>query len=192
MGSPGRRTLSFLLVLVPMYLHGASLQEAGPAGQRKPFFERLRRLEEQFRRFQEVTLTHLQGIASNYNVSQDMDARFQSLAEESQAVALTVSRSQATIQGDLAHLKTWVRKTQRQSRKFAAWVLCSRSRMPPLRTWSSSTPASSRPYELCPSAAGSAYPLAAWAPSCPTPPKRMTTSWYCTAEAHWPPGPSIL
>lgn len=64
-----------------------------------------------------MTLTHLQGIANNYNVSCDIDARLQSLAEESQAVALTVNRSQAAIQGDLAHLKTWVRKTQRRSRK---------------------------------------------------------------------------
>lgn len=47
MGCPGGTALSFLLVFVPVYLHGAWSQEAGPAGQRKPFFERLRRLEEQ-------------------------------------------------------------------------------------------------------------------------------------------------
>lgn len=47
MGFPGRTTLSFLLIFVPLYLHGALSQEAGPMGQRKPFFERLRRLEEQ-------------------------------------------------------------------------------------------------------------------------------------------------
>ncbi|KAG3258903.1 pentraxin-4 [Ictidomys tridecemlineatus] len=117
MGWTGRMTLSLLLILVSMYLHGASLQKAGSAGQRKPFFERLRRLEEQFRRFQEVTLTQLQGIANNYNMSYDIDAQLHSLAEESQAVALTVNRSQAAIQGDLAHLKAWVRKTQHRSRK---------------------------------------------------------------------------
>ncbi|XP_036163669.1 pentraxin-4 [Myotis myotis] len=123
MGCPGRTTLSFLLIFVSVYLHGALLQEAGPTGQRKPFFERLRRLEEQFRRFQEVTLTHLQAIASNYNLSYNIDARFQSLAQESQALALAVNQSQATVQGDLGHLKTWIRKTQRRSRKVDSRLL---------------------------------------------------------------------
>ncbi|XP_066236097.1 pentraxin-4 [Saccopteryx leptura] len=117
MGCPGRKTLSFFLIFVPVYLHGALTQEAGPTRQRKPFFERLHRLEEQFRRFQEVTLTHLQAIASNYNLSYNIDARFQNLAQESQALALAVNQSQATVQADLGHLKTWVRKTQRRSRK---------------------------------------------------------------------------
>ncbi|KAM6166351.1 pentraxin-4 [Erethizon dorsatum] len=120
MGRPGRRTLPFLLVFVPIYLHGASLQEGSPVGQRKPFFERLRRLEEQFQRFQEVTLTHLQGIANNYNVSYNVDVRFQRLTEESRAVALAVNRSQAAVQVDLAHLKTWMRKTKHQGRKVDA------------------------------------------------------------------------
>lgn len=46
MGCPRRKALSVLLILVPVYLHGASSQRASPAGQRKPCFERLRRLEE--------------------------------------------------------------------------------------------------------------------------------------------------
>ncbi|ELK30124.1 Pentraxin-4 [Myotis davidii] len=77
----------------------------------------------QFRRFQEVTLTHLQAIASNYNLSYNIDARFQSLAQESQALALAVNQSQATVQGDLGHLKTWIRKTQRRSRKVDSRLL---------------------------------------------------------------------
>lgn len=61
----------------------------------------------QFRSFQEVTLTHLQAIASNYNLSYNIDARFRSLAQESQAMALAVNQSQAAVQSDLGHLKTW-------------------------------------------------------------------------------------
>ncbi|XP_021522908.1 pentraxin-4 [Aotus nancymaae] len=117
MGCLWRKTLSFFLVFVHIYLHGASSQEAAPAGPRKPFFERLRRLEEQFRRFQEVTLTHLQSIASNYNVSYNVDIRFRSLAEESQAVAQAVNRSQAAVQEELAQLRAWVRKAWRRGRK---------------------------------------------------------------------------
>uniref|UniRef100_A0A2K5NK29 Pentraxin 4 n=1 Tax=Cercocebus atys TaxID=9531 RepID=A0A2K5NK29_CERAT len=118
MGCLWRKTLSFFLVFVTVYLHEASSQEAAPAGPRKPFFERLRRLEEQFRRFQAVTLTHLQSVASNYNVSYNVDVRFRSLAEESQAVAQAVNQSQAVVQGELVQLKAWVRKLQRRSRKI--------------------------------------------------------------------------
>ncbi|XP_003790946.1 pentraxin-4 [Otolemur garnettii] len=120
MGCSGRKTLSFFLIFVLVYLHGALSQEANPAGPRKPLFERLRRLEEQFRRFQEVTLTHLQGIANNYNVSYNIDIRFQSLAEESQAMALVINQTKAAVQRELAHLKAWVRKIQRRSRKTEA------------------------------------------------------------------------
>ncbi|XP_053413500.1 pentraxin-4 [Nycticebus coucang] len=120
MSCSGRKTLFFFLIFVPVYLHGALSQEASPAGPRKPLFERLRRLEEQFRRFQEVTLTHLQGIASNYNISYNIDIRFQSLAEESQAMALAINQTKAAVQHELAHLKAWVRKIQRRSRKADA------------------------------------------------------------------------
>lgn len=67
-----------------------------------------------------MTLTHLQDIASNYNVYYNVDARFQSLVEESQAIALAANRSQVAIQKDVAHLKTWLRKIQRRSQKVDA------------------------------------------------------------------------
>uniref|UniRef100_A0A452RDE0 Pentraxin 4 n=1 Tax=Ursus americanus TaxID=9643 RepID=A0A452RDE0_URSAM len=125
MGCPRRKALSVLLILVPVYLHGASSQRASPAGQRKPCFERLRRLEERinFWRFQEVTSTHLRDLASSYNLSYSIDAWFQSLARETQAVALAMNHSQATVQGDLSHLKTWMQKTRRRSRKVESRVL---------------------------------------------------------------------
>lgn len=77
----------------------------------------------QFRSFREVTITYLQAIASNYNLSFNIDARFQSLAQESQAMALVVNQSQAAMQGDLSHLKTWMKKTQRRSRKVDSRLL---------------------------------------------------------------------
>ncbi|KAI5762066.1 PTX4 [Gulo gulo luscus] len=123
MGCPRRKALSLLLILVPVHLHRALSQGASPAGPRKPFLERLRRLEEQFRRFQEVTLTHLRDLARNYNLSYNVDARFQSLARETQAVALAVNQSHAAVQGDLSHLKTRMQKTQRRSRKMESRLL---------------------------------------------------------------------
>nr|KAF6441996.1 pentraxin 4 [Rousettus aegyptiacus] len=192
MGCVGRKTLSFFLIFLPIYLHGALSQEVGPAVQRKPFFERLRRLEEQFRSFREVTITYLQAIASNYNLSFNIDARFQSLAQESQAMALVVNQSQAAMQGDLSHLKTWMKKTQRRSRKFATWTLHLSSRMPPPRMWSSSVLASPWAFGPCLSAAGSAQPQATWAPCSPMPLRRMTTNWCCTAGTPCPLAPSTL
>ncbi|XP_021553668.1 pentraxin-4 [Neomonachus schauinslandi] len=122
MGCPRRKALS-LLIFVPACLHGALSQGYSPAGQRKPFLERLRRLEGQFRRLQEVTLTHLRVLARNYNLSYGIDARFQSLVRKTQAVALAVNQSQAAMQGDLSHLKTWMQKTQRRSRKVESRLL---------------------------------------------------------------------
>nr|XP_035939249.1 pentraxin-4 [Halichoerus grypus] len=123
MGCPRRKALSLLLIFVPACLHGALSQGASPAGQRKPFLERLRKLEGQFRRLQEVTLTHLRILARNYNLSYGIDAQFQSLARETQAVALAVNQSQAAMQGDLSHLKTWMQKTQRRSWKVESRLL---------------------------------------------------------------------
>ncbi|XP_052053150.1 pentraxin-4 isoform X2 [Apodemus sylvaticus] len=88
MGYLKKKTLPFLLLFVSLYIHRTPSQEADPARQRKPFFERLRRLEEQ------------------------------SLVEQSQAVALAMNQSQAAIQGDVAQLKTRFRKSQRRSRKM--------------------------------------------------------------------------
>lgn len=70
-----------------------------------------------------MTLTHLRVLARNYNLSYGIDAQFQSLARETQAVALAVNQSQAAMQGDLSHLKTWMQKTQRRSWKVESRLL---------------------------------------------------------------------
>lgn len=70
-----------------------------------------------------MTSTHLRDLASSYNLSYSIDAWFQSLARETQAVALAMNHSQATVQGDLSHLKTWMQKTRRRSRKVESRVL---------------------------------------------------------------------
>uniref|UniRef100_A0A4X2KZ84 Pentraxin 4 n=1 Tax=Vombatus ursinus TaxID=29139 RepID=A0A4X2KZ84_VOMUR len=123
MGCWEAKCMSLFLVLITFYLQGTYLQEANEARQRKPFFERLRRLEEQFRRFQEVTLIRLQGIAENYNVSYNINDRFQNLTDEYHAISMSVNESQAAVQMDLNHLKAWIKKTQRRSRKVDSKLL---------------------------------------------------------------------
>ncbi|XP_050824651.1 pentraxin-4 [Gopherus flavomarginatus] len=99
---------------------GSLLQEAGTRDQRKPFFERFRRLEEQFRRFQEVTLLRLQGIAGNYNISYNINTRFQYLADQYDTVAAALNVSHAALREDLGSLKTWMKKLQRRTKKLAS------------------------------------------------------------------------
>ncbi|XP_020862214.1 pentraxin-4 [Phascolarctos cinereus] len=119
MGCWEAKCMSLFLVLITFSLQ----QEADEARQRKPFFERLRRLEEQFRRFQEVTLIRLQGIAENYNVSYNINTRFQNLTDEYHAIAMSVNESQAAVQMDLNLLKAWMKKIQRRSRKVDSKLL---------------------------------------------------------------------
>ncbi|KAI5932681.1 Pentraxin-4 [Manis javanica] len=77
----------------------------------------------QFCRFQEVTLTDLQGVVSNYNLSHSINTRFLGLASETQAMALAVNQSLATVQDHLGHLKTWMCKTQHRSQKVDSRLL---------------------------------------------------------------------
>ncbi|XP_035253354.1 pentraxin-4-like [Anguilla anguilla] len=93
-------------------------QAAPPLALRKPFFERLRRLDEQFRRFQEMTLTQLQGIAENYNISYNIDARFQQLAEQQQNLSDSLAAFQASAASDLGSLKLWTKKLQKKTERL--------------------------------------------------------------------------
>ncbi|KYO35953.1 pentraxin-4 [Alligator mississippiensis] len=113
-----RRMLPVCFLLAVACLQGSLLLEAGPAEPRKPFFERFRRLEEQFRRFQEVTLMRLQSIAGNYNVSYNIDTRFQHLAEQYNGMVSALNESHTALQGDLDHLKIWMKKLQKKTRKL--------------------------------------------------------------------------
>ncbi|XP_043828221.1 pentraxin-4 [Dromiciops gliroides] len=123
MGCWEAKCMSLFFILISFCLQGTSLQKAVEAGQRKPFYERLRRLEEQFRRFQEVTLVRLQGIAENYNVSYNINTRFQNLTDEYHTMAMSVNESQAALQMDLNQLKDWMKKIQRRSRKVDSKLL---------------------------------------------------------------------
>ncbi|XP_068765085.1 pentraxin-4 [Struthio camelus] len=90
------------LLLAAVCLQGSLLRAPGPPA--KPFLERLRRLEEQFRRFREATLTHLQGIAGNYNVSYNIDARFEALARQGEAAAAALRDSRAALGAELTRV----------------------------------------------------------------------------------------
>ncbi|XP_071616711.1 pentraxin-4 [Heliangelus exortis] len=79
---------------------------------------RLRRLEEQVRRLQEVTLNHLQSIARNYNISYNIDGRFQALAEQAEAA----STARAALGAELARLATAGRRLHRRLKRLEGTV----------------------------------------------------------------------
>ncbi|XP_066545941.1 pentraxin-4 [Amia ocellicauda] len=113
------RAVTYLL-FVFIYLHTQPVlvQVSAQTEQRKPFFERLRRLDEQFRRFQEVTLMRLQGIAENYNISYNIDARFQVLTDQFQNISTVLNEFHTTASNDLNSLKFWTKKLQKKSKKL--------------------------------------------------------------------------
>ncbi|XP_069036924.1 pentraxin-4 [Lepisosteus oculatus] len=110
--------LYFVLVFICLHIKPAFVQAPGQTEQRKPFFERLRRLDEQFRRFQEVTLTRLQGIAENYNISYNINSRFQVLTEQYENISRVLNDFQATVDNDLNSLKFWTKKLQKKTKKL--------------------------------------------------------------------------
>ncbi|XP_074014872.1 pentraxin-4 [Numenius arquata] len=102
-----------LCLLLAAILPGG-LTQARPG----PLLLRLRRLEEQFRRLQEVTLSHLQSIAGNYNISYNIDERFRALAEQVE-VATT---ARAALGAELARLATTGRRLHRRLKRLEGTV----------------------------------------------------------------------
>ncbi|NWU31432.1 PTX4 protein, partial [Dyaphorophyia castanea] len=99
-------------------LQGGLTRAPGPLARPGPLFLRLRRLEEQFLRLQEVTLNHLQSIASNYNISYNIDGRFQALAEQAEAAVA----ARAALGAELARLATAGRRLRRRLKRLEGTV----------------------------------------------------------------------
>ncbi|NXI64911.1 PTX4 protein, partial [Anseranas semipalmata] len=72
----------------------------------------------QFRRFQEVTLIHLQSIARNYNISYNIDSRFQALMEQAGAA----NAAQAALGAELARLAAASRRLHRRVKRLEGRV----------------------------------------------------------------------
>ncbi|XP_018414077.1 PREDICTED: pentraxin-4 [Nanorana parkeri] len=106
------------LFLAGFCLHGVYMEQQRVLEQRKPFFDRFRRLEEQFRRFQDMTLKRLQGIAENYNISYNIDARFHHLSDQQQSLAEALNASSDVTQQELNGVKFWLKKVQKKTKKL--------------------------------------------------------------------------
>ncbi|KAM6352216.1 LOW QUALITY PROTEIN: pentraxin-4 [Alca torda] len=71
-----------------------------------------------FRQLQEVTLSHLQSIAENYNISYNIDGRFQVLAEQAEAAAA----ARAALAAELARLATTSQQLHRRLKQLEGTV----------------------------------------------------------------------
>ncbi|OPJ87710.1 pentraxin-4 [Patagioenas fasciata monilis] len=95
-------------------MQGGLIQVPRPAARPSPLLLRLQRLEEQLHRLQEVILSHLQSIAGNYNISYNIDGRFQALAEQAEAAAA----AQAALGAELARLTSAGRRLHRRLKRL--------------------------------------------------------------------------
>ncbi|KAM9292006.1 pentraxin-4 [Morus bassanus] len=111
-------TVLSLCLLLAAALRGGLTQAPGPVARPGPLLLRLRRLEEQFHRLQEVTLSHLQSIARNYNISYNIDGRFRVLAEQAEAAAA----ARAALGAELARLATTGRWLHRRLKRLEGTV----------------------------------------------------------------------
>ncbi|PKK24483.1 pentraxin 4, long [Columba livia] len=113
-GSSMAGTVLPLCLLLAAAMQGGLTQAPRPAARPGPLLLRLRRLEEQLHRLQEVTLSHLQSIAGNYNISYNIDGRFQVLAEQVEAAAA----AQAALGAELARLASAGRRLHRRLKRL--------------------------------------------------------------------------
>ncbi|KAG8433428.1 hypothetical protein GDO86_017636 [Hymenochirus boettgeri] len=66
----------------------------------------------------EITLTRLQGIAENYNISYDIDAKFQHLTDQQHSITEAFNATKEVNQKELDGIKFWLKKLQRKTKKL--------------------------------------------------------------------------
>ncbi|XP_061214291.1 pentraxin-4 [Neopsephotus bourkii] len=176
-----------LCLLLTAALQGDLTQ--GPGARPGPLLLRLWRLEEQFQRLQEVTLSHLQSIAGNYNISYNIDGRFRALAE--QAEAATTAR--AALGAELARLAAAGRRLHRRLKRLEGTV---GALSPPHRLLTQPLGApveagtkTHSPLDAARSWGSQREPHGRVAPSTPSPRRRKVKKWQHRRpqERHWLP-----
>ncbi|XP_029582600.1 pentraxin-4-like [Salmo trutta] len=111
----GRRALALVLLVV---LQLQACRGQGAAELRKPIYQRLRRLDDQFRRFQEQTLSRLELLSHMSNVSTSLEVRVQSLSEQNRNLTQELTQLRDTTTQELDGLKDWSRKLQKKNKRM--------------------------------------------------------------------------
>ncbi|XP_070617613.1 pentraxin-4 [Erythrolamprus reginae] len=117
------RVASVALILAGACLRVALLQSAGAAEPRRPFFERLRRLEAQFQQLQGATLRRLQETEESCNLSRSLHTQLDQLRQGQESLQQRVANgSWASPQEELRGLQAWLKKLERKGRRQALRV----------------------------------------------------------------------
>ncbi|XP_045577229.1 pentraxin-4-like [Salmo salar] len=111
----GRRALALVLLVV---LQLQACRGQGAAELRKPIYQRLRRLDDQFHRFQEQTLSRLELLSHMSNVSTSLEVRVQTLSDQHRNLTQELTQLRDTTTQDLDGLKDWSRKLQKKNKRM--------------------------------------------------------------------------
>ncbi|XP_076839689.1 pentraxin-4 [Brachyhypopomus gauderio] len=115
-----RVTPRLLLLLLTLQVHLSRAQRTPPARGEAPkrLYETLKRLDEQFKTFQEMTLAHLQSIAKNLSVSHGIDRHFQELTQRFERLSREMGSFNKDVNQNLSALKSWSRKLQKKTKRL--------------------------------------------------------------------------
>ncbi|XP_071247200.1 pentraxin-4 [Salvelinus alpinus] len=111
----GRRVLALVLLVV---LQLQACRGQGAAELRKPIYQRLRRLDDQFRRFQEQTLSRLDLLSHMSNVSTSLEVRVQSLSDQHRNLTQELTQLRDTTTQELDGLKDRSSKLQKKNKRM--------------------------------------------------------------------------
>uniref|UniRef100_UPI001EAED70D pentraxin-4-like n=1 Tax=Oncorhynchus gorbuscha TaxID=8017 RepID=UPI001EAED70D len=111
----GRRALALVLLVV---LQLQACRGQGTAELRKPIYQRLRRLDDQFRRFQEQTLSRLDLLNHVSNVSTPLEVRVQTLSDQHRNLTQELTQLRDTTIQELDILKDRSSKLQKKNKRM--------------------------------------------------------------------------
>ncbi|XP_036795491.1 pentraxin-4 [Oncorhynchus mykiss] len=112
----GRRALALVLLVV---LQLQACRGQGTAELRKPIYQRLRRLDDQFRRFQEQTLSRLDLLNRMSNVSTSLvEVRVQTLSDQHRNLTQELTQLRDTTTQELDVLKDQSSKLQKKNKRM--------------------------------------------------------------------------
>uniref|UniRef100_A0A671PGR3 Pentraxin (PTX) domain-containing protein n=1 Tax=Sinocyclocheilus anshuiensis TaxID=1608454 RepID=A0A671PGR3_9TELE len=108
----------FFLVVIFLLMPVTWTRRGAAAETYKPLHQRLRRLNQQFKRFQQMAFTHLQSIAEKYNISHNIDSRFQVLSRQFERISRELRAFKETTEHSLNSLKSWTKSLQKKTKKL--------------------------------------------------------------------------
>ncbi|XP_038842445.1 pentraxin-4-like [Salvelinus namaycush] len=111
----GRRVLALVLLVV---LQLQACRGQGAAELRKPIYQRLRRLDDQFRRFQEQTLSRLDLLSHMSNGSTSLEVRVQTLSDQHRNLTQELTQLRDTTTQELDGLKDRSSKLQKKNKRM--------------------------------------------------------------------------